>query len=81
MEENLPAGLSFFALPKTHRRYLRTNNRLENRNGKIKQRTAVVGMFPSTVSVLRLVSAVLRETDERWLSGRKYLNMNTQPNG
>src|SRR6056297_286506 len=80
MEQNLPEGLSVFALPKTHRRYLRTSNWLENLNGKIKKRTSVVGLFPSSESILRLVSAVLRETDERWLSGRRYLNMNPKPN-
>jgi transposase-like protein len=80
MEENLPEGLTVFARPKTHRRHLRTSNWLENLNGKIKKRTSVVGLFPGTDSILRLVSAVLRETDERWLSGRRYLNMNTTPN-
>ncbi len=31
-------------------------------------------------AVLRLVSAVLMETDERWLTGRRYLNMNVEQN-
>lgn len=37
--------------------------------------TDVVGLFPSIESVLRLVSVVLMETDERWLTGKRYLNM------
>ena len=78
MEENLPEGLTVFAVPKAHRRFLRTSNWLENLNGKVRKRTAVVGLFPNTDSLLRLISAVLRETDERWLTGKRYLNMTPQ---
>ena len=80
MEANIPDGLNVFKLPKAHRKRLRTTNWLENLNGKIKKRTSVVGLFPSVESVLRLVSAVLMETDERWLTGKRYLNMNTEGN-
>ena len=80
MEANIPEGLSVFKLPKAHQRKLRTSNWLENLNGKIKKRTSVVGLFPSIESVLRLVSALLMETDERWLTVKRYLNMNTQVN-
>lgn len=80
MEENLPEGLNVFAIPKSHRRMLRTSNWLENLNGKLRKRTSVVGLFPNTDSILRLVSAVLRETDERWLTGKRYLNMNPKTN-
>jgi transposase-like protein len=80
MEANIPEGLNVFKLPKAHRKRLRTTNWLENLNGKIKKRTSVVGLFPSVESVLRLVSAVLMETDERWLTGKRYLNMNTEGN-
>jgi len=80
MEENLPEGLSVFSIPKPHRRMLRTSNWLENLNGQIRRRTAVVGLFPNTNSILRLVSALLRETDERWLTGKRYLNMNQETN-
>ena len=80
MEANIPEGLNVFKLPKTHQKKLRTSNWLENLNGKIKKRTSVVGLFPSVESVLRLISAVLMETDERWLTGKRYLNMNTAAN-
>jgi transposase-like protein len=80
MEANIPEGLNVFKLPKAHQKKLRTSNWLENLNGKIKKRTSVVGLFPSVESVLRLVSAVLMETDERWLTGKRYLNMNAAGN-
>ncbi len=80
IETNIPEGLTVLMLPRTHRKRLRTSNWLENLNGKVKKRTAVVGLFPGVESVLRLVSAVLMETDERWLTGKRYLNMNVQGN-
>lgn len=80
MEANLPEGLSVFAIPKGHRRMLRTSNWLENLNGQIRKRTAVVGLFPSISATLRLISAVLRETDERWLTGKRYLTITTETN-
>jgi len=80
MEANLPEGLSVFAIPKPHRRMLRTSNWLENLNGKLRKRTSVVGLFPNTDSILRLVSALLRETDERWLTGKRYLTITQETN-
>jgi transposase-like protein len=80
METNIPEGLNVLKLPKAHQKKLRTSNWLENLNGKIKKRTSVVSLFPSVESVLRLISAVLMETDERWLTGKRYLNMNTAAN-
>jgi len=65
MEANLPEGLTVFIIStEKHRKRLRTSNWLENLNGKINKRTSVVGLFPSIESLLRLVSAVLMETDE-----------------
>ena len=80
MEQNLPEGLTVFAIPKGHRRMLRTSNWLENLNGKIRKRTAVVGLFPNLDSTLRLISAILRDTDERWLTGKRYLTITPQTN-
>ena len=74
MEANLPEGLTVFLIDSSkHRKRLRTSNLLENLNGKINKRTSVVGLFPSIESLLRLVSAVLMETDERWQTGKRYL--------
>ncbi len=80
MEANVPEGLSVFAIPKPHRRMLRTSNWLENLNGQLRKRTAVVGLFPSIPATLRLISAILRETDERWLTGKRYLTITTETN-
>ena len=36
----------------------------------------LVSVFPNPASCLRLVSALLAECDEEWMSGKIYLNLN-----
>ena len=74
-EANLPEGFAVFDYPQTHRVRLRTTNGLERINRELKRRTRVVSMFPNTASCLRLVSALLTEFDEEWMSGKIYLTM------
>ena len=77
MEANVPESLTVFCLPAAHRLRMRTSNLLERLNRELKRRTRVVSIFPSDASLLRLASAVLMEVDEDWMSGRKYLTMET----
>ena len=42
---------------------------------EIKRRTRVASIFPNAASCLRLVSAILAECDEDWMSGKVYLTM------
>jgi len=78
MEENLPQGLTVFALPLAHQKRLRTSNALERVNQELKRRTRVARVFPNEASLLRLVSALLAETSDDWESGKIYLNMECQ---
>ena len=73
-EENLPMGFAVFDFPEGHRTRLRTTNGLERINRELKRRTRVASIFPNTASCLRLVSALLAECDEEWMSGKMYLN-------
>ncbi len=75
LEQNLPEGLTVFHFPRTWWRRIRTINALERLNREIRRRTRVVGIFPNEASTLRLISAVLAETHEEWLTGRQYLNL------
>jgi len=74
MEENLPEGLTVFAFPAEHRRRIRTTNMLERLNREIRRRTRVVSIFPNEASCLRLISALLMEISEEWLTGRIHLS-------
>jgi len=67
LEENVPEGLTVFALPEHHRRRLRTSNPIERAiQQELKRRTVKVRVFPNEESLERLVSAVLVEIDEKW---------------
>jgi transposase-like protein len=77
MEANIPESLTVFCLPARHRVRMRTSNMLERLNRELKRRNRVVSIFPNEASLLRLASAVLMEVDEGWMSGRKYLTMET----
>ncbi|MBI4741245.1 MAG: transposase [Betaproteobacteria bacterium] len=54
---------------------LRTTNDPERINREIKCRTRAAPIFPNTASCLRLVSALLAECDEDWMTGKIYLNL------
>ena len=74
-EENLPDGFAAFDFPLGQRVRLRTTNGLERINREIKRRTRVASIFPNTASCLRLISALLAECDEDWMTGKIYLNL------
>lgn len=72
LEENAPEGLAVFTLPEQHRRRLRTSNPMERSvQQELKRRTVKVRVFPSDEALLRLVTAVLVEIDEKWASDTK----------
>ncbi|MBW8009887.1 MAG: IS256 family transposase [Chloroflexi bacterium] len=74
LETAIPEGLTVFNFPEEHRRRIRTSNVLERVSQEIKRRTRVIRIFPNEASCLRLVSAVLMEISEDWVTGRIYLN-------
>jgi transposase-like protein len=69
--------LAHFAFPESHRRQIRSTNPLERLNKEIKRRTAVVGIFQTRASVLRLVGMILAEQDDEWQDGRRYFRPET----
>ena len=74
MATNVPEGLTVFAFPATFRKLLRTTNGVERLHREVRRRARVVSIFPNSASCLRLVSAVLAEISEDWLTGRTYLS-------
>jgi transposase-like protein len=73
LDENVPEGISVFAVPASQRRYLRTTNMLERVHKELKRRTRVATLFPNEASLLRLVSAVLAGLSEEWECEKVYL--------
>lgn len=73
LASNIQEGLTVFAFPASFRRLLRTTNGVERLHREVRRRARVVSIFPNPTSCLRLVSAVLAEISEEWLTGRTYM--------
>ena len=63
------------SLPLNIRKRLRTTNGVERLNQEIRRRERVIRIFPNELSAIRLMGALLIEHDEKWSSGRIYLNL------
>jgi putative transposase len=70
LQDNIEEALTVYDYPKSHRRRIRTSNGLERLNQEIKRRTRVARLFPNQESCLRLITAILVEQLETWISGR-----------
>lgn len=79
VEENIEETLSFYQLPASHRKHMRSTNMLERLNEELKRRTRVVRIFPNEASCLRLTRAICVEKHEEWMSGKRYLDMKLLP--
>ena len=73
LEDNIPEGFAVFELPPKLRRRMRTSNGIERPiQQEIKRRTQIIRVFPNTKSLLRLVTAILMEIEEKWIT-RRYI--------
>jgi len=75
MDEAKAEVLAFTAFPRAHWRKIWSTNPLERVNKEIKRRSRVVGIFPNTAAVIRLVGAILIDMHDEWIAGdRRYLS-------
>ena len=74
LEEGLEDSLSFYDFPMLDARKISSTNGLERLNREIRRRSAVVGVFPSEESYIRLVVTYLMEYAEDWSTSRCYLS-------
>ena len=75
LEENIEDTLTIFNLPPEHRRRLRTTNGVERMHEEVKRRTIPVRIFPNRDSALRLIGSIWQDIHEKWITGKRYLNM------
>ena len=74
-QDDYEACIAHLRMPITHCRAIRTTNMLERLHEEIRRRSRVVRIFPNPTSLARLVGALILEWDEKWLTGRRYLDM------
>lgn len=75
VEESIEETLTFYRLPRTHHKHMRSTNLLERFNQEIKRRTHIVRIFPNAESCWRLVTALAAEQHEEWQEGSRYVDM------
>ncbi|GAA1149213.1 hypothetical protein GCM10009606_29950 [Nocardioides aquiterrae] len=75
MDQTKAEVLAFTAFPRAHWRKIWSTNPLERVNKEIKRRSRVVGIFPNSAAVIRLVGAILIDMHDEWIAGdRRYLS-------
>ena len=75
LEMGFDDAAAVLILPEKYRRRLRTTNAIERLIEEIRRRERVIRIFPNRESAVRLIGAVLMEIDDKWVSGKKYLDM------
>jgi transposase-like protein len=75
LEEAEADILAYTAFPREHWRQLYSTNPLERLNKEIKRRSNVVGIFPNSKAVIRLIGSVLMEQQDEWEIGRRYFSL------
>ena len=76
-EDNIPEGLTVYGMDlcEFNRKRLRIGNMIDRLNQTVKWRTKAAKIFANKESCLRLVSAIVMEVSEQWVSGRMYLRV------
>lgn len=76
LDSGFEDSMVIMALPSKYRIALRTSNIIERENREIRRREKVIGIFPNTESVIRLIGAVLLDDHNDWSTAQRLFDMN-----
>ena len=74
LDAGIDDALAFLDFPIEHHRKISSNNPIEHLNKEIRRRTRSIGIFPNVASALRLVTMILVEQSEDWMTERRYMS-------
>ncbi|SDL57904.1 Transposase (or an inactivated derivative) [Mesorhizobium muleiense] len=66
--------LAYMSFPREHWAQIASTNPLERVNREIKRRGDVIGIFPNDDAIVRLVGALMLETNDQWAVARRYMH-------
>lgn len=69
--------LAYMDFPREHWPQVASTNPLERVNREIKRRADVIGIFPNDEAIVRLVGALMLETNDEWAVARRYMSLET----
>jgi putative transposase len=67
--------LAYMSFPREHWAQIASTNPLERVNREIKRRADVIGIFPNDEAIIRLVGALMLETNDEWAVARRYMSL------
>lgn len=71
LDNGFESIMTIMALPESLRRFYRTSNYIERLNKELKRRSNVIGVFPNTASILRIMGSVLIEQNDMYAIQKK----------
>ena len=76
MDSSRDDVLTYMTFPREHLTQITSTNPLERVNHKVKRRADVIGIFPNE-AIIRLVGALMLETNDEWAVARRYMSLET----
>ncbi|WP_055663553.1 IS256 family transposase [Jannaschia seosinensis] len=67
--------LAYMDFPREHWTQIASTNPIERVNHEIKRRADVIGIFPNDEAIVRLVGALMLETNDKWTVARRYMSL------
>lgn len=67
--------LAYMSFPREHWIQIASTNPLERVNREVKRRSDVIGIFPNDDAIIRLVGALMLETNDEWAVARRYMSL------
>ncbi len=75
MDASRDEVLADMSFPREHWAQIASTTPLERVNREVKRRSDVIGIFPNDEAIVRLVGALMLETNDEWAVARRYMSL------